>query len=187
MNQKLEECHMVQLLHHRISNAVLLGHLHLHQSLNRSARAGLLTFSLINDLQISVYLYIYRLFTSSKKWSFYSKGEKADRGIAGLSVSPYRERILCIPVSPTDPLYPMYRQWILCIANGSSVSPMDPPYPRYIFYILIALSTSSVAITCSNCILNSSQILYCGIPLGLQVLYYRDTLGFSSTILWEYP
>ncbi len=92
----------------------------------------------------------------------------------GSSVSPYRERILCI----------------LCIANGSSVScvsPMDPPYPRYIFYILIALSTSPVATTCSNCILNSSQILYCGVPLGLQVLYYRDTLGFSSTILWEYP
>jgi hypothetical protein len=58
MNQKLEECHMVQLIHRRISTAVLLGHLHLHQSLNRSARAGLLTFSLINDLQISAYLYI---------------------------------------------------------------------------------------------------------------------------------
>jgi hypothetical protein len=111
--------------------------------------------------------------------------------------------IVCIPVSRTDPLYlriangssvsyvlpmdPLYRRWILCIANGSSVSPMDPPYPRYIFYILIALSTSPVATTCSNCILNSSQILYCGVPLGLQVLYYRDTLGFSSTILWEYP
>jgi hypothetical protein len=89
----------------------------------------------------------------------------------GSSVSPYRQRILCI----------------LCIANGSSVSPMDPPYPRYIFYILIALSTSPVVTTCSNCILNSSQILYCGVPLGLQVLYYRDTLGFSSTVLWEYP
>ena len=34
--------------------------------------------------------------------------------------------IVCIPVSPTDPLYP-------CIANGSSVScvsPMDPVYRR---------------------------------------------------------
>jgi hypothetical protein len=46
--------------------------------------------------------------------AFYSRGKKR---IAGLSVSPYRQRIL----------------WILCIANGSSgscVSPVDPPYPQ---------------------------------------------------------
>ena len=59
--------------------------------------------------------------------------------------------IVCIPVSPTDPLYPriangssvsyvspmdpVYRRWILCIANGSCVSPMDPVYRRWILCI----------------------------------------------------
>jgi hypothetical protein len=99
----------------------------------------------------------------------------------GTGLSPRGKKRI---VGSRDYLYPR-------IANGSSVSyvspmdPLDPPYPRYIFYILIVLPTSPVVTTYSNCILISSQVLYCGVPLGLQVLYYRDTLGFSSTILWE--
>jgi len=70
------------------------------------------------------------------------KGDKADRGIAGLSVYSYRQRILCIlciangssvsGVSPLDPLYPVYRQWILRILDSRGVD------LHLIYYIRLA-------------------------------------------------
>ncbi len=77
-------------------------------------------------------MFIGKTISLKKKGNQGGKSGSRDRGI------------VCIAVSPPDPLYPriangssvscvspmdcVYRRWIVCIADGLCVSPMDPVY-----------------------------------------------------------